>query len=306
MAIVKFSSNHLLLILLTLALFPSDNLCTAKSASDGRTGGRMGGSSFSSGSPPSNPHISSPFSSSSGFSDRHSTRPCSWRNEQKDETPSGNNSPNETNVAGLLIFGVMVLIFLVLFICGDSSNEASVIMLQVGLSGNASSLQRDLNQIAKTADTSKVEGFHCVLKETMFALLRHNDHWISGYSYVDKNSSVEGSEKFFEQLSEQEREKIDIESLVNFNNVKLKETSSQKANKQRKHYIVVTTIVAARGSYKFPAIKSAESLKSVLQSLSSIKVNNTLAVEVLWTPQDEGDMLSEDELLENYHRLRPI
>jgi uncharacterized membrane protein len=30
------------------------------------------------------------------------------------------------------------------------------------------------------------------------------------------------------------------------------------------------------------------------------------AVEVLWSPQDTNDTLSEDELLENYPLLRPI
>ena len=30
------------------------------------------------------------------------------------------------------------------------------------------------------------------------------------------------------------------------------------------------------------------------------------AVEVLWTPQDETDSLSEEELLEDYPLLRPI
>ncbi|KAJ6876999.1 hypothetical protein NC651_029883 [Populus alba x Populus x berolinensis] len=34
--------------------------------------------------------------------------------------------------------------------------------------------------------------------------------------------------------------------------------------------------------------------------------NEYIAVEVLWTPQNENDMLSERELLEDYPLLRPL
>ncbi|TYK29721.1 hypothetical protein E5676_scaffold3607G00340 [Cucumis melo var. makuwa] len=55
----------------------------------------------------------------------------------------------------------------------------------VGLLGMGRGLQRDLNRIAESADTSTPEGLCYVLTETILALLRHPDYCISGYSSID-------------------------------------------------------------------------------------------------------------------------
>ncbi|THG18190.1 hypothetical protein TEA_026043 [Camellia sinensis var. sinensis] len=58
--------------------------------------------------------------------------------------------------------------------------------------------------------------------------------------------------------------------------------------------------------HKLPAINGSADLKEALQKLASIPASRTLAVEVLWTPQNENDTLSERELLEDYPLLRPL
>ncbi|KAF3964385.1 hypothetical protein CMV_011314 [Castanea mollissima] len=105
---------------------------------------------------------------------------------------------------------------------------------------------------------------------------------------VVRRWSLKAVEKEFRQLSTDERVKYDIESLVNVDNVK------------------VTILVAVKGALNIPEIKSTEDLRTALHYLNTITSNNTLAVEVLWSPQAEHDTLSEDELLENYPLLRPI
>ncbi|KAF3956282.1 hypothetical protein CMV_018577 [Castanea mollissima] len=68
----------------------------------------------------------------------------------------------------------------------------------------------------------------------------------------------------------------------------------------------VTILVAVKGALNMPEIKSTEDLRTALHYLNTISSTNTLAVEVLWSPQAEHDTLSEDELLENYPLLGPI
>ncbi|RWW52228.1 hypothetical protein BHE74_00041366 [Ensete ventricosum] len=153
----------------------------------------------------------------------------------------------------------------------------------VGLLDTARSFQKDLDQIAEAADTSTAEGLNYILTETTLALLRHPDCCISAYYSV-------------------------------------------------------TILVAAEGGYKLPVINGSGELKEALQKLGSIPSSKTLvlrsihdifliivmkkplishhyhnfdlccmqAVEVLWTPQDENDTLSERELLEDYPLLRPL
>ncbi|KAK1374126.1 Myelin-associated oligodendrocyte basic protein [Heracleum sosnowskyi] len=187
-----------------------------------------------------------------------------------------------------------------------ATEKTSVLKLQVGLLGMARSLQQDLNRIAERADTSTPEGLSYVLTETMLALLRHPDFCISAYSSVDVKRSMDEGEKRFNQLSIEERGKFDEETLVNVNNIKKQSATSRRANGFSNEYIVITILVAAEGVHKLPSINNSGDLKEALQVLASIPSSRTLAVEVLWTPQNEDDTLSERELLEDYSLLRPL
>nr|CAB3493607.1 unnamed protein product [Digitaria exilis] len=85
---------------------------------------------------------------------------------------------------------------------------------------------------------------------------------------VDVKRSMDDGEKRFNQLSIEERGKFDEETLVNVNSIKRNKAGSQRSSGFTNEYIV--------------------------------------AVEVLWTPQNENDTLSERELLEDYPLLRPL
>ncbi|MQL41638.1 DUF1517 domain-containing protein, partial [Escherichia coli] len=83
-------------------------------------------------------------------------------------------------------------------------------------------------------------------------------------------------------------------------------TKSQRSNGFSNEYIVITILVAAEGQHKLPTINGSGDLKEALQKLGTIPSYKLLAVEVLWTPQNENDTLSERELLEDYPLLRPL
>ncbi|XP_076922781.1 FLUCTUATING-LIGHT-ACCLIMATION protein 1, chloroplastic-like [Bidens hawaiensis] len=187
-----------------------------------------------------------------------------------------------------------------------ATEKTSVLKLQVGLLGMGRTLQRDLNRIAEAADTSTPEGLSFVLQETTLALLRHPDYCISGYSSAEVKRSVEDGEKRFNQLSIEERGKFDEETLVNVNNIRKQSATSQRSNGFRNEYIVITIIVASGGVHKLPPINNSVQLKEALQKLASIPSSRIMAVEVLWTPQNENDTLTERELLEDYSLLRPL
>ncbi|KAL5549517.1 hypothetical protein UlMin_004748 [Ulmus minor] len=142
-------------------------------------------------------------------------------------------------------------------------------LIFVVLLGMAQALQRYLNRIAKTADTSSPEGLSYILTETLLSLLRHPDYCISGYSSI----AWRKGEKRFNQLSIEEQGKFDEETLVNANNIKRKSTCSVKASGFSNEYIVLFVI------------NGNKELKEALQKLGSIPSSKILAIEVLWTPQ---------------------
>ncbi|KAK1259128.1 hypothetical protein QJS04_geneDACA010198 [Acorus gramineus] len=278
------------------------------------SGGRMGGRSFSSSSSSSSSYSSRRYSAPSGSGFSYSVPYYA-------PSPFGAGvyvSPVFGFGAGsgfvLLMMGFAAVILLSGFLSDRSDDgsiltetqKTSVIKLQVGLLGMARSFQRDLDRIAEIANTSTSEGLSYVLTETTLALLRHPDCCISAYSSVDVKRSIEDGEKRFNQLSIEERGKFDEETLVNVNNIKRQSTTRQRSNGFSNEYIVITILVAAEGVHKLPIINSSADLKDALQKLGSIPSRKTMAVEVLWTPQNENDTLSERELLEDYPLLRPL
>lgn len=276
------------------------------------SGGRVGGQSFSSRSSYSSQSYSVPKTSSgSSFSysaPYYAPSPLGFGGGVYIGPAVGFGSSFMLIMAGFAAF-ILVSGFLSDKSEGSvltATERTTVLKLQVGLLGMGRSLQRDLDRIADTADTSTPEGLGYVLTETTLSLLRHPDYCISAYSYADVKSNMEEGEKRFNQLSIEERGKFDEETLVNVNNIKKRSSTSLRASGFSNEYIVVTILVAAEGAHKLPAINSSSDLKEALQKLGSIPARKTLAVEVLWTPQNENDALSERELLQDYPLLRPL
>ncbi|KAF6162756.1 hypothetical protein GIB67_029025 [Kingdonia uniflora] len=111
---------------------------------------------------------------------------------------------------------------------------------KVGLLGTARSFQKDLDRIAETADTSSSEGLSYILKETIFALLRHPDCCVSCYSSLDVKFSMEDGEKCFNQLSTEEQAKFNEVTLSNVNNIKRRSTRNKTSSGFSNEYIVVS------------------------------------------------------------------
>ncbi|KAF5784433.1 hypothetical protein HanXRQr2_Chr11g0519491 [Helianthus annuus] len=165
--------------------------------------------------------------------------------------------------------------------------EISVLKLQVGLSGIARSLQKDLNQIAETADTSTPKGFGHILQGGSEKGSRRITNARKDLMNFLKKKGINLTRRLWSTSTTSES-KVEVSDAV--------------CNK----YVVVTIIVAASGAHELPPIKTRELVKIALQKLASISSNNILAVEVLWTPQKENDTLTEQNMLQDYPLLHPL
>lgn len=201
---------------------------------------------------------------------------------------------------------------------GTTSNpQVSVAKLQVGLLSEARSLQADLNRIAEMADTSSSAGLTQLLQETSLALLRHPEYWV--YAGAESGQTrLEAAEAQFNRLALAERSKFGEETLTNINNQRqLKQAQSALAvsepggalantTQDPGEYIVATLLVGTLGKLQLPAINSPDDLRRALSQIGAIGSDQLLAVEVLWTPQAEGDTLTSDDLLVEYSNLKLI
>jgi uncharacterized membrane protein len=193
----------------------------------------------------------------------------------------------------------------------SSNPPVSVTRLQVGLLAQARGLQTELDQIAESADTNSPQGRAEVLQEVSLALLRHPEYWVyagGGTQQVKLNAA----ESQFNRLSLAERSKFSEETLSNVNNqlkAALKKEALPPADQISEgpgEYLIVTLLAATLGKLEIPDVNSADDLRQVLRRIGGISGDELLAIEVLWTPQAQGDTLTSDDILAEYPDLKLV
>jgi uncharacterized membrane protein len=197
---------------------------------------------------------------------------------------------------------------------GYSNPKISVGRVQVGLLSSARGLQKELDELGRRADTGSAEGRSQVLQEASLALLRHPEYWVYGAAQ-SQQTALESAEAKFNQLALAERSKFTAETLSNVNN-ELREGSSQTslptgggqlvATEAPGEYIVTTILVGTEGKLELPKINSSDDLRQALRQIGGISGDRLLAVEILWTPQVEGDTLTSDDLIAEYPDLKLV
>ncbi len=191
--------------------------------------------------------------------------------------------------------------------------QTAIAQIQVGLLASATELKKELDELALSADTGTSSGRSLVLQEATLALLRHPEYWVYGSSQTDK-ARLSIAEAAFNQLALTERSKFTDETLSNFNN-QLRQPKRAPAIGGDEpdlvpdgagEYILVTIIVAALGNLSLPEVNDSSHLKQSLQTLGGISSDRLLAIEVLWTPQEDGDTLTSNDIISEYPDLRLV
>lgn len=195
-----------------------------------------------------------------------------------------------------------------------STPKVTVARLQIGLLAEARELQADLNRVAQTANTGSSAGLTQVLQEATLSMLRHPEYWV----YADSSSAqaqFSSAEAEFNRLALIERSKFSEESVSNVNN-QIKQAAASSAiatvagetalTEAPGEYIVATVLVATQGKLQLPKIQSSDDVRRALSQMGSVSSDELMAIEVLWTPQAEGDTLSADEVLAAYPSLRLV
>ncbi|OEL33905.1 hypothetical protein BAE44_0005074 [Dichanthelium oligosanthes] len=187
-------------------------------------------------------------------------------------------------------------------------------IVQVALRGVAAakSFQKDLNGIAEKVQASNQRWYKFILTETIRSLHCYKDSCISSsFSVVVKGYWKE----HFDKISIEERSKFDEETLCNLDGIKRKRRYSKKVDGSKNEYIVLTILIAAEGALTFPGVRNSADLEAVVGKLNSIPAGEIRllirgcvfqGIHVLWTPQQENDVLSEEELKEDYPYLKPL
>jgi uncharacterized membrane protein len=193
---------------------------------------------------------------------------------------------------------------------GSLGSGATVLKLQVSLDSNWSqrgNIMETLTDLAsrKGSSINSRSDISSLLSEASIALLRRESDWnsatIDGEVFNGGNNAIK-AEPFYQKLAITERTKFEKESIGTIR-------SSNVVSGSLPTQAVVSILVAIRGkseAYK-KNVSNTREVKEILQSLASEALTdegeNIMAVEVLWTPSEVGNVLSERDIVQDYPEL---
>lgn len=187
---------------------------------------------------------------------------------------------------------------------GLGSSKVQLREVKIGLLATARGLQKEMDRLAMEADTDSPQGLAALLQNVTLSLVRHEDYWVYAQAH-HRTLSREEAEQAFYQESLQERSKFSVETLSRING-SVQQKTVPLAD-EAGEYLVVTLLVAADVmSGTLPVVDSASGLRRSLLELGSTSADRLVAVEILWTPQQEGDTLTAEQLLLEYPQMRRL
>jgi len=190
---------------------------------------------------------------------------------------------------------------------GGGGNSVTVAKLQVGLLADGRRVQKGLEKTAGRVDTSTPEGLHAVLTETCLSLMRTPETCVYAHSEGRRVRGLSRGEEAFNAASLEERSKFKGETLVNVDGrTRRAPLGPGQGGDQVDELVVVTVLVAYEGKLKLPKCRDAGELAEALRTLGGLRQDQVLALEVLWTPSDEGDAYTADDLAADYPLLNTI
>jgi len=70
--------------------------------------------------------------------------------------------------------------------------------------------------------------------------------------------------------------------------------------------IVITILVAYEGGVKLNKCRDREEVRATLETLGGLRADQILAVEVLWTPSDDKDAFTRNDIIQDYPQLNTL
>lgn len=194
---------------------------------------------------------------------------------------------------------------------GDSASESAnsivtVSKLQVGFRIKADTIQTKLaGLVQQPASHADQEMFERLQRAT--EILRQNSQF---WSHVLASAQTVGSEEvgqqLFSQLALKERNKIRAATALSATSETGNITGMPMLSDEPTYIVVTLLISTADEQPLFGEIYSGSLLRDVLQEISMLNSTKLRALDLLWSPLDAQEKLSEEEMKLEYGDLIQI
>ncbi|WP_034384638.1 DUF1517 domain-containing protein [Deinococcus sp. YIM 77859] len=226
---------------------------------------------------------------------------------------------------GLLVFGLVILT-VVGFMrrslgsggggrglagMGSLSGTAQAVSVQL-LLAEGDEVKRALQQIARSGDPDTNEGLARMLQEAALVLLRHPERWV--YGNVERaQGPASSADSQVGAWATEARAAFTEQTTSNYQNRDPYSGFSQRQDYTFQKdvgdlYLAVTIAVAAHALGNLPpaGVTTLPEVRAALMAISSVNPGDLIRAEVVWSPDVEGEFLSEEEAIQKYPKLTKL
>ena len=187
------------------------------------------------------------------------------------------------------------------------ADRAYLYKLQLGLGRSARGLQERLAEFAEKGDTNTEAGLASLLQQTSLELLREKDS--VRYAGADGQGpmSLTNAETAMNGVALGERARFQVERVRAAGGRVNRSSAVAEEGKEALELVVVTLVVATRTALRaFKTLCGPEDLTALLSELGSLSPDGLLGLEVVWTPADPNDSMTETDVMTTYPDLRSV
>jgi uncharacterized membrane protein len=189
----------------------------------------------------------------------------------------------------------------------QSVDRAYVYKVQLGLGRSGRGVQKRLEEFATTGDTASEAGLAELLRQTALELMREKD--AIRYALVEPGGpySLTNGEAKLNGSAMAERSRFQVERVRGTDGQVRRSNAGSTVGSEALEFLVVTVLVATRQPLSgLQKVEDRAGLDGVLGELGAVPASNLLGLEVVWTPADPEDSLTETDLMTTYPDLRSL
>jgi uncharacterized membrane protein len=185
--------------------------------------------------------------------------------------------------------------------------RAYLYKLQLALGRSARGVQERLAEFATQGDTSTEAGLAALLQQTALELLREKDAIRYASAEARGPMSFTNAETAMNGVALAERSRFQVERVRVAEGHVSRSTAPAEEGREVLELVVVTLVVATRVPLeRVTALGSEEDLAAALGELGGVAPDGLLGLEVIWTPADPDDSMTETDVMTTYPELRSL
>ncbi|WP_291424132.1 DUF1517 domain-containing protein [Deinococcus sp.] len=192
----------------------------------------------------------------------------------------------------------------------DLSGTAQAVSVQI-LMAQGDEVKAALQRVAQAGDPDTNAGLARMLQEAALVALRHPERWV--YGNVERaQGAASATDTQVGSWATEARAAFTEQTTSNYQDNDPNSGYAHHDYTYKKDigdlYLAVTIAVAAHSLNNLPpaGATTAAEARAALSAISSVNPDDLIRAEVIWSPDAEGEFLSEDEAIQKYPKLSKL